>query len=86
MTDRGFWVTLSALDLNVRRLMYQSLILRGMLGNEPSRLRTPLNAEDLKRLPNSLVDRMRRDPKLGSDFLRAHMLIDETEAVELAVA
>jgi hypothetical protein len=69
ITDRGFWVTGFAKSLNVRRLMYQSLIWSAVLRDETSGLSTPLDAEDLKRLADALVDGVRRDIELGRDFL-----------------
>ena len=66
MTDRGFWVTGFAKPLNVRRLMYQSLIWPAVPRDEPGRLGAPLDAEDLQRLADALVDRVRRNVELGS--------------------
>jgi hypothetical protein len=56
--------------LNVRRLMYQSLIWLMMPGHDAGGLSTPLHAQRLKRYANALVDRVRRDVELGRDFLR----------------
>jgi hypothetical protein len=64
--------------------MYQSLIWSLVLGHDASRLGAPLDAEDLKRLSDALVDRVRRDAELGRDFLRAQVLVDEAQAIELA--
>jgi nucleoside-diphosphate-sugar epimerase len=64
-------------------LMYQSLIWLGILVDDPRRLRAALNAEDLQRLADALVDGVGRDSELGSDFLRAEMLCDKTKAIEL---
>ncbi|HJU76615.1 MAG TPA: hypothetical protein VJ597_01620 [Sphingomicrobium sp.] len=69
MTDRGLWVAGRTWALNVRRLMYQSLIWPGISGNEPSRLGSALDSENMKRLANALVDRVRRDVELGRDLL-----------------
>ena len=68
---------------NVRRLMYQPLIWPFDLGNDPSCLRTPLDAEGCQRLADALIYRMRRNMELGRDLLGAEMLIDEEEAIEL---
>ena len=84
MTDRGLWVARLAAGGNVRRLMYQSLIWAGELGDEPCRLRPPVDAEDAKRLADPLVDGVRGDAELGRDFLRQQMLVDEAQAVELS--
>jgi hypothetical protein len=64
--------------------MYQSLIWPAVLGDDPRRLRAALDSEDLKRLADALVDGVRRDSELGGDFLGTEMLVDETEAIELA--
>jgi len=69
--------------LNVRRLMYQSLIWLGVVGHEPGRLRTASDAESLERLPDALVDGMRGDSQLDRNFLRRQMLSDEAQAIEL---
>src|SRR3954462_12967124 len=45
MTDRGLWVACVDGGLNVRRLMYQSLIWPTVLRNDAGRLRAPLDAE-----------------------------------------
>jgi hypothetical protein len=65
--------------------MYQSLIWPGILSDHARRLRASLDAEDLERLADALVDRVPRDSELGGDFLRAQMLVDEAKAIELAV-
>jgi len=68
MTDRGLWVTGLAKSLNVRRLMYQSLIWAAVLRDEPRRLGAPLDAENLQRLADSLVDRVGGNAQLARDF------------------
>jgi hypothetical protein len=68
MTDRGFWVAGFAKTLNVRRLMYQSLIWPAVLRYEARGLGTAFNAEDLKRLADALIDRVRRDLELRGDL------------------
>ena len=55
-----------------------------MLGDDPRRLRTTLDAKDCKRLADALVDGMRRNVKFGSDLLGAQMPVDEPKAIELA--
>jgi hypothetical protein len=64
--------------------MYQSLIWAGISGDDPGCLRPPIDAENLERLADALVDRVRRDAELGRDFLRAQVLVDEAQAIELA--
>jgi hypothetical protein len=83
MTDRAFWLAGGARALNVRRLMYQSLIWSAVLRDDAGRLRPPLDAENLKRLSDPLIHRVRRDPELGRDLLRAQMLVDESKAIQL---
>jgi hypothetical protein len=83
-TDRAFWFVRIVLCLNVRRLMYQSLICSAVLRHQARRLRTTFNAKDLQRLADPLIDRMRRDSKLDRDFFGGKMSIDQTQAIELA--
>ena len=66
--------------------MYQSLIWRMEPCHQPRGLRPPLDAEDVKRPPNSLVDRMRRNAELDGDFFRREMLIDQQQGIELPLA
>jgi hypothetical protein len=61
MTDRGFWFGAIPMALNVRRLMYQSLIWFFVAGDSAGSLCTPLDAENLERLADALVDGVRRD-------------------------
>jgi hypothetical protein len=83
MTDRGFWLAARGIALNVRRLMYQSLIWLGILSDDPRRLCAALDAEDRQGLPNALVDRMRRYTELDGDLLGAEVLVDQPQAVQL---
>jgi hypothetical protein len=50
-------------------LMYQTLIWAAVLGNEAGGLAAALNAEDVERAADALVDRVRRDVQLDRDFL-----------------
>ncbi|MES2136402.1 MAG: hypothetical protein V4502_05000 [Pseudomonadota bacterium] len=84
MTDRGLWVAGLGGGGNVRRLMYQPLIWSAVLGDEARRLRSALDAKDRKRLADALVDGVGGDIELGGDLFRRQMLVDESEAVELA--
>jgi hypothetical protein len=84
MTDRGLWVARLEAGGNVRRLMYQPLIWSAVLGDEPGRLRAPVDAEDAKGLADPLVDGVRGDSQLGRDLLRQQVLVDEAQAVELS--
>jgi hypothetical protein len=84
MTDRGPWVAGIDWTLNVRRLMYQSLIWAAVAGDDARRLAAPLDAEDLERLAYALIHRVRRNAELGGDVLGREMLIDQSQAIELA--
>jgi hypothetical protein len=86
ITDRVVGVAFSAARLNVRRLMYQSLIWPAVLRDEPRRLLARVDSEGVKRLANSLVDGVRGNAELGGDLLRAEVLVDKAQAVELAGA
>jgi hypothetical protein len=68
MTDRPHLLVDSWLGLNVRRLMYQSLIWSAVLRYHASGMRTSLYSENLKRAANALIDGMWRDPELGGDL------------------
>jgi hypothetical protein len=63
--------------------MYQSLIWPTVHGNETRRLGTALDAKDLQRLADALIDGMRRNIELARDFLGRKMLIDKAQAIEL---
>jgi hypothetical protein len=65
--------------------MYQSLIWAFDLSNHPGRLGTAFDTEDGERLPYSLVDRVGRDFQLRCNLFRVEMLVDEEEAVQLAL-
>lgn len=59
MTDRPLLLVDGRAGLNVRRLMYQSLIWAAVLRDQASGMRAPLDPEDLERSPDTLIDRMR---------------------------
>jgi hypothetical protein len=63
--------------------MYQSLIWSAVPSDETRRLGAPFNAKDLQRLADALINRMRRDVELGSNFFGREVLVDETQAIEL---
>ena len=83
MSDRVVGVAVIAGRLNVRRLMYQSLIWSAVAGDQPRRLRPSLDAEDLEGLADALVDGMRGNAELDGDFLGRQMLVDQLQAFEL---
>jgi hypothetical protein len=63
--------------------MYQSLIWAVYLGDHACGLRTALDAKDMERAADALVDRMRRNAELDGDFLRRQMLVDEQKGIQL---
>jgi hypothetical protein len=65
--------------------MYQPLIFARVLSDDARCLRATFDSEGLERLADSLVDGVRRDPQLGRDFLRREVLVDQPQAVELAL-
>jgi hypothetical protein len=89
MTDRAALVSLCRTVVDVRRLMYQTLIclVVGMDGraNQPRRLASPLYAQLFQGAADPLVHGMRADAQPGRDFLAAVMLVDKQEAVDLAL-
>ena len=85
-TDRIAGMARGSTALNVRRLMYQSLILSVHLRDHARRLRTAFDAKHLQGPANALVDRVRGNAELDRDLLGRKMLIDEQQAVELAAA
>jgi hypothetical protein len=77
IADRPGWVRLGGWNLNVRRLMYQSLIWLVQASDEARGLGAPLDAQGLEREADSLVDGMRRDIELGRNLFRRKVLVDE---------
>ena len=63
--------------------MYQPLIWALMAGDDARGLCATLHSKGLKGAPDPLVDGMRRNMKLGGDFLGGKVLIDQQQAVEL---
>lgn len=63
--------------------MYQTLIWFGVLSYHACRLRPALDAKDLQRLTDTLIDGMGRDAELRGNLLGTQMLVDEAQAVEL---
>jgi hypothetical protein len=63
--------------------MYQSLIWVVHLGDHARGLRTALDAKDMERSADALVDRMRRNAELDGDLFRGKMLVDEQEGIQL---
>jgi hypothetical protein len=86
LADRAFWVPFELCQLNVRRLMYQSLIWSADLRHESRGLGAAVDAQDLQGAAEPLVDGVRRDVELDRDFLGRHVLVDQTQTIELARA
>jgi hypothetical protein len=63
--------------------MYQPLICLAVLRHQARRLRPAFYAQDLQRLPDPLIHRVRRDPQFDRDLLRGKVGIDKTKAVKL---
>jgi hypothetical protein len=85
-TDRPHWLPVRLHPLNVRRLMYQTLIWIAGLRDETGGLRPPVDPEDLESAADSLIDGMRRNSEADRDLLRRQMLVDKQQAIELASA
>src|SRR5690348_4703140 len=83
MPDRGVWLAAGEPAVDVRRLMYQSLIWLGKLRDDARGLLPAVHAKDAERLPDPLVHGVRGNVELGRDFLRRQMLVHEAQAVEL---
>jgi hypothetical protein len=69
MTDRGHWLGANPAGLNIRRLMYQTLMWRRgrtgragcMLSDYSRSLGAPFDTKQLERPADALVDGVRRD-------------------------
>ena len=85
-TDRAAGVALAAAALNVRRLMYQSLIWFVNVRDHSRGMRPAFDAQDVQGSANTLVDSVRRDAELDRNLLRGQMLVDQEQAIELALA
>ena len=68
LADRAFWVPFEQCRLNMRRLMYQTLIWSADLGDDARRLGPTFDLQDLKRAADALIDRMRGDIQLYGDL------------------
>ena len=58
-SDRGLWVAGQCVGLNVRWLMYQTLIFAAVLRDDARSLAAALNAEDMERAADPLIHGMR---------------------------
>jgi hypothetical protein len=56
--------------------MYQTLIWAAVPGNDAGGLAAALDAEDVQRAADTLVDGMRGDLEFGRDFLGGQVLVD----------
>jgi hypothetical protein len=90
MTDRALWVSRSRTGVDVRRLMYQTLICFAVVlnrsGDDPGRFAAPVDAKLFKSASDALVNRVRADPKANSDFLAAVVLVYQQKAFDLPLA
>ena len=59
ISDRPIGLAARLAGLNVRRLMYQTLIWSAVEGDEPCSMRAPLHAKDLQGSANALIDGVR---------------------------
>lgn len=83
-TDRLNGLAGIGVALNVRRLIYQTLIWAKLSRHQTRGLRPALNPEDLEREADALVDGVRGNTELDRNFLGREMLVDQAEAIELA--
>nr|WP_246450327.1 hypothetical protein [Sphingomonas rhizophila] len=86
MTNRPIDLRAVGRRVDVRRLMYQSLIWLGhtvVRGEEARSLCTALDVKDLQGLPDTLVDGVRRDAELCGNLFRRQMLVHEGQAFAL---
>jgi hypothetical protein len=83
-TDRLVGLSGCAGRLNIRRLMYQTLICAVVLRDHSRRLRPALDAQHLERAANALIDRVGRDRQPRRDLLGGEMLVDQPQAFALA--
>jgi hypothetical protein len=90
MTDRAALVSPGRTGVDVRRLMYQTLIClivaRDCGRHQPGRFASPVDAQLFQRPPDALVHGVRADAEPDGDFLAAVMLVDEQETIDLALA
>ena len=87
MTDRITVLGRTRGGVDVRRLMYQPLILAGeraACGDQPGRFGATLDAQRMERLADALIDGVRGNTELPGDFLRRKMKVDEFEALQLS--
>jgi hypothetical protein len=88
--DRAFFVSGLGWKVDVRRLMYQTLICRVVgryRGPDKSRSLAPaLDAKLFQGAADSLVDGVGADAQVGGDFLTAMVPIDQQQAFDLPLA
>jgi hypothetical protein len=83
LTDRGLWVAVENPRLNVRRLMYQTLIWSAALRHDARGLGAAVDSQDMEGLADPLVDGVAGDVELARDLLGREVFVDELQAVEL---
>jgi hypothetical protein len=70
IADGFFGLAVQRAYLNVWPLMDRALIWAAVLSDNSGRLSAALDAQDMERLADPLVDGVRRDAELGRDLLR----------------
>jgi hypothetical protein len=88
--DRAVFVSWLDVGVDVRRLMYQTLICR-ILGRDRVRdharsLAAALDSELLQGTPDTLVNGMRTDSEADGDLLAAVVSVDQQQAFDLSLA
>ena len=83
-TDRPIGLAGFVIAGNVRRLMYQSLIWAKLPRHQARGLRSAFDAQCLQGDADALVDGVRGNTELDRNLLGRKMLVDQTQAIELA--
>ena len=84
-SDRPIGMTAPLGWLNMRRLMYQTLIWTAVASDEAGGMGATLHAKDLEGSADALIDGMWRNSELGRDFFGGQVLIDEAQAIQLTL-
>jgi hypothetical protein len=81
--DRLVRMAVGGCRLNVRRLMYQTLICAAVLRYDARGLRAPFDTKNVEGLADALVNGVGRNLKASRDLLRREMLVYQAQAIEL---
>jgi len=88
--DRAVFLSEPGSRVDVRRLMYQTLIygvIHGELIRDHARsIAPPLNVELFQCATDPLIDRVRADAQFGCDFLAAIVAINQQQTLDLALS